>query len=128
MSNSPARILVVEDEASTALLLRFILREVGLKVTVAGDGEQGWERAQSESFDLVIADQQMPNLTGAELLARLRETPEYATTPFVMATAKGFELDIPLLEEQLQLAAVFVKPFSPKKVAATVERLLAACE
>jgi two-component system chemotaxis response regulator CheY len=48
---------------------------MGLNVAVARDGQTAWEKAQAESFDLFIADQQMPGLTGAKLLSRLREIP-----------------------------------------------------
>jgi CheY-like chemotaxis protein len=124
MSDSDAHVLVAEDAATFALVLRRVLERMGLNVTVARDGQTAWEVAQAQSFDLVIADQQMPGLTGTELLARLRDIPEYANTPLVMATAKTIELDLPRLKNQLQLAAVFEKPFSPKRVAAIVESLI----
>jgi two-component system chemotaxis response regulator CheY len=124
MSEGDTRVLVAEDAVSTALVLRFILKRLGLNVTVARDGQTAWEEAQAQSFDLVIADQQMPGMTGAELLARLRKIPAYANTPFVMATAKAIELDLPQLKKQLQLAAVFGKPFSPNRLGALVESLI----
>jgi len=110
-----------------AHVLRFILDGQGLTVKVPRDGAQAWQKAQAESSDVVIAEHHMPRLTGAELLARLREMPEYTTTPFVMATAKTVEMDMQHLEKQLQLAAVFEKPFSPAKLAATVDRGLRKC-
>ena len=125
MSDSAKRVLVAEDNPGLAHVLRFKLGQMGLDVTVARDGDQAWERAQAGSFDLVISDQQMPGLLGTELLTRMREMPQYAETPFVMVTAKALELDIRDLEEQLRIAAVFSKPYSPMRLAATVERLMA---
>lgn len=126
MTDSPKRALVAEDNPGLAHVLRFKLGQMGLDVTVARDGQQAWEEAQDESFDLVVTDQQMPGMLGTELLSRLRQMPEYNDTPFVMVTAKALELDIRRLENQLQIAAVFSKPYSPMKLAATVERLMAA--
>ena len=126
MSDSAKNVLVAEDNAGLAHVLRFKLSQIGLNVTVARDGQRAWEEAQAKSFDLVISDQQMPGLLGTELLARMREMPEYADTPFVMVTAKALELDIRRLEKQLQIAAVFSKPYSPMRLSAAVERLIAA--
>jgi two-component system chemotaxis response regulator CheY len=125
MSNDAQSALVAEDNAGLAHVLRFKLTQLGLDVTVARDGDQAWQDAQERTFDLVITDQQMPGMNGTELLARMRELPQYETTPFVMITAKALELDIKQLDQQLRLAAVFSKPYSPMKLAATVERLLA---
>ncbi len=126
MSDSAKRVLVAEDNAGLAHVLRFKLGQIGLDVTVARDGEKAWEAAQTDSFDLVISDQQMPGMLGTELLERLREMPAYAKTPFIMVTAKTLEMDLERLEKELQLAAVFSKPYSPMRLAATIERLMAA--
>jgi two-component system chemotaxis response regulator CheY len=125
MSNAAKTALVAEDNPGLAHVLRFKLGQLGLDVTLARDGDQAWLYAQERAFDLVVTDEQMPGLNGSELLARMRELPQYENTPFVMVTAKALELDVQRLELELRLAAVFAKPYSPMRLTATIERLLA---
>ena len=77
-------------------------------------------------FDLIITDYLMPEMSGIELCARLRESEGYAETPIVMITAKGFELELSHLREAYGISAVFMKPFSPQKVIRAVEGCLEA--
>jgi CheY-like chemotaxis protein len=120
------RILVAEDNAALASVIRFNLQRVGCEVTVAHDGYQGWEHAREQAFDLVVTDQQMPRMSGAELCRLLRQTPDHTDTPIIMLTAKGLELELPRLREELGIAAVFLKPFSPREVVKAVEDCLTA--
>jgi len=83
------RILVVEDEFYLRDLLVETLTMKGAKATAAMDGAQGWEKLQQESFDLVICDQQMPQMTGLEMLARLRERD--ARLPVILISGHGLE-------------------------------------
>jgi CheY-like chemotaxis protein len=66
----------------------------------------------------------MPEMTGLELCRRLRATVEYAHTPIVLLTAKGLELELPALQRELNISAIFPKPFSPSEVVSTACQLL----
>jgi CheY-like chemotaxis protein len=71
------RVLVVEDVKFNQLLLGALLRKAGAKVTLAGDGKEGYERAvdarrAGEPFDLILMDMQMPVMDGYEATAKLR--------------------------------------------------------
>jgi CheY-like chemotaxis protein len=64
-------------------------------------------------------------MTGVELCTRLRELPDYATTPFLMVTAREIELDSADLAQRLGFNAIIPKPYSPEKLLNLVEKLLA---
>ena len=126
MSNGNRQVLVAEDNAALASVLRFNLERAGFAVTVAHNGRQAWEQAQRQQFDLIVTDQQMPELTGSELCGRLRGLANYDRTPVIMLTAKGLELELDRLKSELGIAATFLKPFSPREIVKTVEEELAA--
>ncbi len=81
------RILVVDDEESIREFLDIMLRKEGYEVTCAEDGRRASELLQKKSFDLVISDLQMPNMTGMQLLQFVREN--YPEVLFMMITAFG---------------------------------------
>lgn len=124
MQNSPLKILVAEDNAALARVLEFTLTKAGYSVTQAANGAIAWRLAQEESYDLVLTDLQMPEMTGVELCSLLRSSPQYADTPIVLLTAKGLEIELPQLCQQLGIAATFAKPFSPSQVVKTLQELL----
>ena len=120
------RVLVAEDNVALASVIRFNLERAGLAVTVAHNGRQAWEHAQKQPFDLVVTDQQMPEMTGCELCHLLRGDPAFAKIPIIMLTAKGMELELPRLRDELRISATFLKPFSPREVVQAVGDCLAA--
>ncbi len=126
MSNSERRILVAEDNAALASVVRFNLERADFQVTVACNGRVAWELVQEEEFDLIVTDQQMPEMTGTEFCARLRSVEHFQKLPIIMLTAKGMELELPRLKAELGIAATFLKPFSPKEIVAAVEDHLEA--
>ena len=126
MSNSDSHILVVEDNAALASVVRFNLQRAEFRVTVACNGRLAWEAVQEDAFDLIVTDQQMPEMTGCEFCEKLRSTDEFRRIPVIMLTAKGMELELPRLKAELGIAATFLKPFSPKEIVKAVEDLLEA--
>jgi len=73
----PLNILLAEDERSVAFSVSFALKADGHKIEIAIDGEQALSKltAEPDAFELVITDNNMPRMTGVELVRRLRETP-----------------------------------------------------
>jgi len=124
MESPTAKVLIAEDNAALSRVIEFTLSKAGYQVTQAANGRIAWEHAQREQFDVVLTDQQMPEMTGIELCGRLRDSEQYANTPVVLLTAKGLELELPQLCEELGIAATFPKPFSPSQVLRTVQELL----
>src|SRR2546421_4028785 len=80
-----ARLLVADDERSMRELLELVFKREGHQVTVVSNGREALEAMQKSSFDLIITDVKMPDLTGIELLRAVREqSPE---TMVIMMTA-----------------------------------------
>lgn len=79
-------ILVVEDDAFTANILRARLQREGHAVSIVTDGEQGLAHLEREPTDLVLLDLQLPGLNGVEVLERIRARPQSARLPVVVLT------------------------------------------
>ncbi len=82
-----SRILVVDDEESIREFLEIMLKKEGYEVTTAEDGLKAKEILSKKSFDMVISDMQMPNVTGIELLKYVKDS--YPDIVFMMITAFG---------------------------------------
>jgi len=82
-----SRILVVDDEESIREFLEIMLKKEGYEVTTAEDGAKAKDILTKKSFDMVISDLQMPNMTGIELLRHVKES--YPDLVFMMITAFG---------------------------------------
>lgn len=82
-----SRILVVDDEESIREFLEIMLKKEGYEVTTAEDGAKAKEILTKKSFDMIISDMQMPNVTGIELLRHVRES--YPDLVFMIITAFG---------------------------------------
>lgn len=89
MSTNPTKtILVVDDSPTVRQLIELNLRKVpGLKVVTAVDGKDGLEKMKAIAPSLVLTDVNMPNMTGLELVAAIREFDK--VIPIVVITTKG---------------------------------------
>lgn len=117
------RILVAEDETDLQVLLRYNLEAAGYAVTEASDGEEADLMLREARPDLLILDWMMPQLSGLELLRRLRRRPETQSLPVILLTARGEEQD---RVRGLATGAddYVIKPFSVKELLARVQALL----
>jgi diguanylate cyclase (GGDEF)-like protein len=86
-------VLIVDDDPDIQALLEALLVAAGYRVTVAGDGKEGFERALEVRPDLILLDVMMPNMDGFELAAQLRRDPRTSSTSIIMVTAKGLMTD-----------------------------------
>jgi CheY-like chemotaxis protein len=118
------RALIVDDNLALARVTQFALDRAGFETQTARNGRLALEAAQVTQFDVVVTDQQMPELTGIELCRELRKLPGYLDCPIILLTAKGLELELPRLREELGISGVFSKPFSPAAIVKAVEDLL----
>lgn len=122
------KLLIVEDEARMADLLRKGLTEEGHMVTCASDGAEGLALAKDYEFDIIILDVMMPKLSGYEVAKRLRA--EKMRTPILMLTARD---SVPDIVKGLDLGAddYMTKPFSFEELVArlrSVKRRALAAE
>jgi signal transduction histidine kinase len=82
-----ARILLAEDNATSAEMLSGYLQRLGHRVVVARNGVEAVAQATAEPPDLILMDVQMPEVDGLEATRRLRRYPEFSTTPIIALTA-----------------------------------------
>ncbi len=118
------RILVVDDEEILRMLISDTLEDLGHEIDEAEDGQEALNKINQQSYDLLILDYMMPNLTGIEVIERLpREIKE--EMPILMLTAKAQESD---RQDVLEKGADFFmsKPFSPGDLVNVVEEILNA--
>ncbi len=85
------RILVVDDEPYNLEIIAEHLTDAGYLIISAQDGVEAWDILLREgaSFDAVLLDRMMPRMDGMELLARIRQHPEFSSLPVIMQTAVG---------------------------------------
>ena len=120
-TNSPHRILVVDDDSDVRQLSVDVLAGSGFDVEGVKDGAAGWDALQAGSYDLVITDNKMPRMTGIDMLERLRAA--RMTVPVIMATSH-----LPTHEfaskPWLRPDAALQRPFSNDDLLETVKRVL----
>lgn len=117
----PEKILVVEDEPEMLQFLSKFLTRKGYQVYSAECGEVGWRAIEETMFDLVISDMVMDDLSGLELLERVRATD--STLPFIIITGAG---TIETAVEAIKLGAFhyITKPFKIREVEILTKRAL----
>jgi signal transduction histidine kinase/DNA-binding response OmpR family regulator len=116
-------ILVVEDNPD---MNTYVAEALGrhYRVTTAGDGQEGLDRALEVHPDLILSDVMMPRMSGDQMVEALRRHPEMADVPIVMLTAKADDsLRVKLLREEVQ--DYINKPFSVEELLARVGGLVA---
>jgi len=114
------KILIIEDEATIAQLIRLYLEQANFQVLTAGDGVAGLELHARERPDLVILDLMLPVMDGMEVCRRIRA---WANTPILMLTARQGEEDR-IAGLELGADDYLVKPFSPREVVSRVKAIL----
>ena len=113
-------ILVIEDEKKIATLVAKNLEAAGYAVTLAEDGEAGLAAFARTQPALVILDVGLPEMSGLEVLRRIRESGD---TPVLMVTARSSETD-KVLGLELGADDYLTKPFGPSELVARIRALL----
>jgi two-component system, OmpR family, phosphate regulon response regulator PhoB len=117
------RILVVDDEPDIIALVAYHLARSGYRVSTAASGTEALQAARDEQPALVVLDLMLPELSGFQVLERLRADRALADIPVLMLTARREEAD---RVEGLSLGAddYLVKPFSPQELVLRVRNIL----
>jgi DNA-binding response OmpR family regulator len=121
MNDRQHRLLVVDDDSRLRDLLVRYLGEQGLEVKAVGDAEQMDKLRTREHFDLIVLDLMLPGEDGLSICRRLRGTGD--TTPIVMLTAKGEEVDR-IVGLEMGADDYLPKPFNPRELLARVHAVL----
>jgi DNA-binding response OmpR family regulator len=117
------RILVVDDDAQLAQLMRISLETRDYEVIIARNGIEGLERARSDKPDLVVMDVMMPEMDGFEALQKMKSDESIRHIPVIMLTARGRSADA---VKGIEAGAHFylAKPFSTFELIAHVKQIL----
>jgi len=120
VTETPARILVVDDEVSITEFVSYNLRKEGYEVEVAGDGDSALELAHANPFDLVVLDVMLPGMDGYEVCRRLRAE---SSVPVLFLSARDTELD-KVVGLEIGGDDYLAKPFGVRELTARVKALL----
>lgn len=120
---SPARVLVVEDEAEIRELISLLLIRQGHAVQECATATEAIQSLEKTQYDLVVLDWMMPGISGLEFLKKARTQSSIKQCPVLMVTAKSEPSDI---VQGLDAGAddYMTKPFDPAVLAARVKALL----
>ena len=122
---SPQRLLVVDDNEDIRRLNLLVLSGAGYEVNSAEDGVAAWEALQAGSYDLVITDNNMPNMTGLELLKKIRNSK--LALPIIMASGT-LPTETFAQNPLLQPTATLLKPHTLEALLDTVRSVLHASQ
>ena len=117
-------VLVVEDDPTILQLLEVNFEMEGFRVVLATDGAIGVERARDSAPDVIVSDVMMPNMSGVEMVAALKDDPATASIPIILLSAKAQGTDI---RAGIDAGAddYVTKPFEPLDLIDRVNALLA---
>ncbi|KAG1460491.1 hypothetical protein G6F57_014313 [Rhizopus arrhizus] len=119
--DTPRRVLIVEDDAHIAELLRLHLRDEGYAVEHAADGNEGMRGLEEGSWDALVLDLMLPGIDGLEICKRARAMARY--TPIIITSARSSEVHR-ILGLELGADDYLAKPFSMLELVARVRALL----
>lgn len=117
------KILVVDDFATMRRILKNVLNQLDFQnVFEADDGSTAVEVLDAEKIDFVIADWNMPQMTGIDLLRYMRSKEELKDIPFLMVTAEGQQENV-IEAVKAKVNDYVVKPFTAEKIGEKIEKI-----
>ncbi|ACS80653.1 MULTISPECIES: chemotaxis response regulator CheY [Maridesulfovibrio] len=118
------KVLVVDDFATMRRIIKNILRQIGFtNIVEADDGTTAWETLnKDDSIQFIVSDWNMPQMTGIELLRKVRASEEFADIPFLMVTAEAQQENI-IEAVQAKVSNYIVKPFTPDTLGQKINKI-----
>lgn len=115
------RVLIVDDEKLIVKGLKFSLEQAGMETDVAYDGLEALQKIKSESYDVILLDVMLPQMTGFEVCQAVRE---FSKVPIIMLTARCDDMDIILGLDEYGADDYITKPFNVLEVRARINAIL----
>jgi two-component system chemotaxis response regulator CheY len=121
--NTNMRVLIVDDFSTMRRIIKNILRQLGFSnIIEADDGSAAWEILNKDQVDFIISDWNMPQMTGIELLRKVRASEEFADLPFLMVTAEAQQENI-IEAVQAKVSNYIVKPFTAETLGQKIDKI-----
>jgi two-component system chemotaxis response regulator CheY len=121
--NTSMRVLIVDDFSTMRRIIKNILRQLGFSnIIEADDGSAAWEILNKDQVDFIISDWNMPQMTGIELLRKVRASEEFADLPFLMVTAEAQQENI-IEAVQAKVSNYIVKPFTAETLGQKIDKI-----
>ncbi|SBV90718.1 chemotaxis regulator transmitting signal to flagellar motor component [uncultured delta proteobacterium] len=123
--NTDMRVLVVDDFSTMRRIIKNILRQLGFNnVVEADDGTTAWDVLNKDKIEFIISDWNMPQMTGIELLRKVRASEEFGDLPFLMVTAEAQQENI-IEAVQAKVSNYIVKPFTADVMKQKIDKIFA---
>ncbi|MFZ5452932.1 MAG: response regulator [Thermodesulfobacteriota bacterium] len=117
------KVLVADDFATMRKIVRNILKQIGFDdIVEAEDGQAALQVLKHENIGLVVTDWNMPNMTGLELLEKIRKDPKTANLPVLMVTAEGLKENV-VAAVKAGVNNYVVKPFTAEVLQEKLEQI-----
>ena len=108
-------ILTADDSKMVRMIVARAFKSFDCQIVEAADGKQALEAAQQQPFDLILLDITMPELTGLEVLEKLRENPSTQSVPVIMLTAESGNATLEKADS-LNVSGYIAKPFKEEQL------------
>lgn len=122
------KIIVVDDMATMRKIIKNMLSQIGFtNIQEADDGATAWPlinqaKENGEPFEFILSDWNMPQLSGLELLKKIRSTPGLEKTPFLMITAESEQGNV-VVAVKAGVSNFIVKPFSAQVLKEKIDKI-----
>ncbi len=119
------KVIVIDDFATMRKIVRNILGQLGIKnVDDADDGTTALPKIQTNKYDVIICDWNMPKMTGLDLLKEIRADENNKNVPFLMVTAEALKDNI-IAAAQAGVSDYVVKPFTAAVLEEKLKKIMA---
>lgn len=117
------KILVVDDSVSIREVITFTLENAGYTVFSAEDAKHALKQLENTTVDLIITDLYMPEMNGIELIKKVKEKPEFITTPVLFLSTES-QMNKKMEAKEAGATGWIIKPFVPAKLLAAINKVL----
>lgn len=120
------KILVVDDNRETTDLIKIILNSSGYECTTASNGKEGLDKIYKNKFDLILMDLAMPEMSGLDALAKLKEANKLADNKILVFTASPTlsDTEVDKLKKEYRVLGRLRKPFKKNDLLDTIAKHL----
>jgi two-component system chemotaxis response regulator CheY len=124
MADTSIKILIVDDFATMRKIIKKLLGKIGYQdVHEAENGQVALEMLKSDNFNFILADWNMPEMNGLDLLKTIRKDEKYKDIPFVLVTSEASKNNI-IAAIQAGANDYIVKPFNADALQETIKKIL----